>query len=113
MEHKGALKIASPLEIPHGMWLAMKRDLGSGEDVLQEWLTQASSCAVTFKVIDDAADILMYQDNQREQLIAIGKVVNHTGFQRIMKVGSSMCVDEGVIAVSAIKLQHHTHRCGP
>ena len=89
MQHKGALKVASPLEIPHAMWKAMHRDVSSDQvapSVLTEWYVQACSCAVTFKVIEDPADIMMYQDNYREQLVMTGKVVNHTGFQRIMKV---------------------------
>ena len=89
MQHKGALKVASPLEIPHAMWKAMHRDVSSDQvatSVLTEWYVQACSCAVTFKVIEDPADIMMYQDNYREQLVMAGKVVNHTGFQRIMKV---------------------------
>ena len=74
MEHKGKLKVASSLEILHAMLLVMPRDSTDVKvevAVLAEWLVMASSCIATFKVLDDSADIMLYQENLREELWAL------------------------------------------
>ena len=60
MEHKGALKVASALEVLHAQLMAMHRDCTSDQVeplVLSEWLVMACSCVVTFKLLDGPADI--------------------------------------------------------
>ena len=89
MEHKGALKVASPLEVLHAQLMAMHRGCTSDQVetlVLSEWLVMACSCVVTFKLLDDPADIMLYQDNLREEMIAIAQAVARIGLQRILQV---------------------------
>ena len=71
------------------MLLAMHRnstDVKGEAAVIAEWVVLASSCIVTFKLIDDAADIMLYQDNQREELVGIARAVPRSGMQRILQV---------------------------
>ena len=89
MEHKGALKVASPLEVLHAQWMAMHRDCTADKVealVLNQWLVMACSCVVTFKLLDDPGDIMLYQDNLREEMIATAQAVTRTGLQRILQV---------------------------
>ena len=90
MEHKGALKVASPLEVLHAQWMAMHRDCTADKVealVLSEWLVMACSCVVTFKWLDGPADIMLYQATAKAVTRkGRAKAVARTGLQRILQV---------------------------
>ena len=91
MEHKGGLKLASPLEPLHALWAAAHRDCcaeAATKATRLGWGKLILNCRCTFVICATDLEIFYYQENQREAQITLGKVLSASGLQKVMKTVS-------------------------
>eukprot|EP00959_Pyramimonas_sp_CCMP1952_P204846 4283727-Pyramimonas_sp.AAC.1 len=88
-EHKGALKLAGPMEPLHALWIAADRDIQANPedtDLHGEWAKVFRGVGFRYVVISNDLDVFHHQENEKEKLITLGDAVTPSGLQKIMKI---------------------------